>query len=748
MRRTFEKSLCKCSRCVAKRRIRFLTLSGVCLVTAAGCFLLVGRSKPVASSSLNLQEASAGEPASNVGAVSRGNFVALALAQPETTPEYMPEDGYSPGSSALTKNIKSPASSRAALRSPDPIREAPMPHTSGWQTVPLADASKSESGVDSQGPSPSGGMRVAATLAESSSGPAFGEGTVSQAAEIALHKNGQALSIVLDSDPYELLPRWLKEMQQKPNEISLNGNELVLQNQKNTERGPESITASRPSNLVADPTSEIAKSNAPEAETNREPVITQIDTPEANFGETFESADRAVVAPAAISPTPAIAVPATGETAGSGQEEIPQNVAVVKTPELAEPPPAEPKGTNLASRSNPGAELLPQWLKEIEQKPDETSLAGTRLVWQNQKTEGGGLESIAASRSTTVVADPASEIAKSNAPETNANREPVLNQIDTPETASSETFGKSADADAAAPAVISPTPAIAATATGGIAGGGHEVISNDVPVVKSAELDVPLPGGPKEMNSSSPGKPDEPLASGRTQPPVSEIKGREQQPAETSAKLLASVESNTVKQAPEEWRKPRGYITIESAPETPRSPGAVDHSPKPQDNRARGKDRTLKVQDRPATAREYPAKVEEHPAKVPNHPSKPDEKSGDLRRFASAFLETDQTGNIADQHRFYADSVHFYREGDLSWTGVAAATRRYHQERQNKRYGTEGTAAVKGPVNGGFYVVEQPVTWSRAEGSRLTRGRSVLRLQVVPTSRGDWKITSIEEIGR
>ena len=125
-----------------------------------------------------------------------------------------------------------------------------------------------------------------------------------------------------------------------------------------------------------------------------------------------------------------------------------------------------------------------------------------------------------------------------------------------------------------------------------------------------------------------------------------------------------------------------------------------------------------------------------------------EEKSGDLRRFALAFLQTDQTGNIAEQHRFYADSVHFYREGDLSWSGVAAATRRYHQERQNKRYGTEGSAAVTGPIDGGFYVVEQPVSWSRKEGSRQIRGKSVLRLRVVPTGRGDWRITSIDEIGQ
>ncbi len=153
--------------------------------------------------------------------------------------------------------------------------------------------------------------------------------------------------------------------------------------------------------------------------------------------------------------------------------------------------------------------------------------------------------------------------------------------------------------------------------------------------------------------------------------------------------------------------------------------------------------------DRRLTGQEYPSsQVQDHPLKSSDKPTKAEGKSGDLRRFALAFVQTDQTDNVADQHRFYADSVHFYREGDLSWSGVAAATRRYHQERQNKRYGTEGTAAVTGPVDGGFYIVEQPVSWSRKEGSRQIRGKSVLRLRVVPTGRGDWRITSIDEIGQ
>jgi len=122
--------------------------------------------------------------------------------------------------------------------------------------------------------------------------------------------------------------------------------------------------------------------------------------------------------------------------------------------------------------------------------------------------------------------------------------------------------------------------------------------------------------------------------------------------------------------------------------------------------------------------------------------------SGDLQRFVSDFVRTDQSNSVADQHRFFADSVHFYGEGDLSWASVAAATRRYHQQRQTRRSEIAEPAATKGPVNGGFYVIEQPVVWTRAQGSQLTRGRSVLRLRVLPIDHGGWKITSIEEINR
>ena len=572
MRRRFEKSLCKCPRCVVKRRIRFVTLSGVCITIAAGCYILVDHSKHVAPPSLNMPEALADEPASDASAVPKGNWeqVLRASAEPatsgkeqdiETAQESSVANGVSTGTLELKKNLTPPDAGRnpGALPSSNPIAEAPMPHTHGWQTVPLADASK----IDIQEPSQPSGAKVAAVPVESSPGSTFGEPTVHPAAETGLRKDAEDVLMAYRSDLYELLPQWLKE-------------------------------------LAGDSKSDISKSKAAEAETDREPVVAQSATPDSTSktasGETIDSADTAVAATAAVSPAPAHAESASVGTADAGKGGTPEDVAVVKKPDLDQPLPAQPKETDLASRS----------------KPDEA------------------------------------------------------------------------------------------------------------------------------LTSRS---------AGSAQNLAGESKERDRKPPQTSARLFASLESNSVMHS-EDWRKPTGYIIVESKPEAPQNLGTEDHSPKPQDHPARVQDRSQKVQDRRLTEQEYPSKVQDHPLKATDKPPKAEEKSGDLRRFALAFLQTDQTGNIADQHRFYADSVHFYREGDLSWSGVAAATRRYHQERQNKRYGTEGAAAVTGPVDGGFYVVEQPVSWSRKEGSRQIRGKSVLRLRVVPTGRGDWRITSIDEIGQ
>jgi hypothetical protein len=119
-----------------------------------------------------------------------------------------------------------------------------------------------------------------------------------------------------------------------------------------------------------------------------------------------------------------------------------------------------------------------------------------------------------------------------------------------------------------------------------------------------------------------------------------------------------------------------------------------------------------------------------------------------LQRFASDFVRANQDDNFAEQHRFFAESVHFYREGDLSLAGVEAATRRYRREQLSKRSEVAEPAAATGPVNGGFFVIDQPVRWTQSQGTKVKQGRSVLRLRVVPIDHGGWKITSIDEVGK
>ena len=186
---------------------------------------------------------------------------------------------------------------------------------------------------------------------------------------------------------------------------------------------------------------------------------------------------------------------------------------------------------------------------------------------------------------------------------------------------------------------------------------------------------------------------------------------------------------------------PRGYITVESKIAPPRTrpgTGHVQKSAQPWPD----------VQQTPPAPRESFAKAADVPAEGGGTPEKVGQRpSGELQRFAMEFVQTDVSRNVASERRFYADSVHFFNEGNLSWSGVAAATRRYH-DNQNKQFQVAGTPVVKGPVNGGFYVIEQPVSWSQKQGSVLLRGRSILRLQVLAAGRAGWKITSIEEVGR
>src|SRR5262249_20725489 len=80
--------------------------------------------------------------------------------------------------------------------------------------------------------------------------------------------------------------------------------------------------------------------------------------------------------------------------------------------------------------------------------------------------------------------------------------------------------------------------------------------------------------------------------------------------------------------------------------------------------------------------------------------------TGNLRRFAESYLRADEGEDVKSQAGYYAGSVHFYNEGafynegNLSWTRIAAATRRYHQSSHQRRYVTSA-ANIRGPVNGG-----------------------------------------------
>jgi hypothetical protein len=266
----------------------------------------------------------------------------------------------------------------------------------------------------------------------------------------------------------------------------------------------------------------------------------------------------------------------------------------------------------------------------------------------------------------------------------------------------------------------------------------------DIALASSAGSSGPTPQQTKKPDLVSRSTPQPALPSESNVNQFSENGKKETEPklAGTLASFVAMQGNELVKSPPSPERpEPQGYITVESKPESVRSGTSRTRSSKPADRRS-------KTETDPAEAPDNPPESQETVPNRGDNPARPDHESVDLQRFASDFVRTDQTGSIAEQHRFYADSVRFYTEGDLSWAGVAAATQRYHREKRNRRYGAAAPATVKGPVNGGFYVVDQQVSWSQTDGPRPTRGRSILRLRVVPTGRGGWKITSIEEIGQ
>jgi hypothetical protein len=397
----------------------------------------------------------------------------------------------------------------------------------------------------------------------------------------------------------------------------------------------------------------------------------------------------------------------------------------------------------MAYRSDPYG-LLPPWLTEsgfeVPRKSHPSSADERESVAQNRENANLYLGPGAQEAPTTALPEPKSGTSETAEPD-EKNPEPLLTHGEAP----------------------APTPKQAPDRTG-------RLVSTAQVAVPSSENDTAPPASgasiPAENSRpavlktvSAPGRPEpsqqqpkiaepvpqttskRPLASGNNANGLSEdaTKGSELKLAGTFS-FIAIQGNDPLKNAPsQERREPQGYITVESKRESPRSAVGRDRPLKPSQHGPR-------IEDHPMESQDDPPKSQDHPSKDKDEPAKPGDESADLQRFASDFVRTDQTGSVADQHRFYADSVHFHGEGDLSWAGVAAATRRYHQEKQNRRYGAAAPAIVKGPVDGGFYVVDQPVSWSRTDGSRLTRGRTMLHLRVVQNGRGSWKITSIEEV--
>jgi hypothetical protein len=716
MRRIFGKSRCKCPRCVAKRRLQFLALFGSCIVAAAGCYLLVHHSDPGAPSTLNQQEALAEQPIPDVNVILGRKAQPLSIAATQlgavwkeqdnkNVKDSLPKESVSANSREQRESLTLPESNRdlSENRFSNFVEELPMPHASGWQTVVPSEAPKSPPKVDHQR-EPQPDEKVAATPAQSSPESANGELQIHPSGELGVNKNS-AEPVEADlSNPDGLLSRWLTKnrstVQGKSEETSLDGSELLAQNQENATRDPVSEAPAIATTPGTDSKSNASKSDKPEQGTNRAPEVAESELP----GEQ----------------------PAVGAADLQGKED-PEDVAMAETsgldkpfePQSKEPDSAirpEPENSELpihvspepganrnsgeavqASPSDPHG-LLSQWLTEsrstVQGKSVETSLDGNELLVQNQ------------------------EVAESEMP----RKQPEPPSSETSDVATPSSVAQSiADPSFAGPVVVATTNVSPA---------------NVSPALSNRHV---VRDGAAELREK---KNPEDVAMAKTSGPA--------------VALVASLGNNPSGEVPaQEPRKPRGYITIKSEPEEAQNQEAEDRPPKPRDHPLKTQNHPSNVEDYPSKAlghsqkpQDQPPNVRDYFANTQDRPSKPPDTSGDLRRFASSFVQSDQSGNIADQHRFFADSVHYYHEGDLSWAGVAAATRRYHQGNQNRRYGAEGTATVKGPVNGGFYVVEQPVSWSRSEGSRVTRGRSVLRLRVVPTDRNGWKITSIEEIGQ
>jgi hypothetical protein len=199
----------------------------------------------------------------------------------------------------------------------------------------------------------------------SSPAPPLGESTFRPPPEADPGIAREDVITTYNSEPYELLPRWLKELQRKPYDTFLIGKEPAPIHQKNVGEALESKTPAESNTVAANSPGDRPKSEKPDADPVPEPVVEQSEKtdgpPQTTSKETIARAETGVAADTSSLPVnPGTVATGTVHTEKATSEEI----AAARTPELSPPLPLKQKETDPGSRK----------------KPDETDVSGNESI--------------------------------------------------------------------------------------------------------------------------------------------------------------------------------------------------------------------------------------------------------------------------------------------------------------------------------------------------------------------------------
>src|SRR5262249_9388401 len=169
-----------------------------------------------------------------------------------------------------------------------------MSHATGWQTVVPSEVPKSPPKVDLQKEPQPDGEKVAATAAQSSPEPPNSELPIHASREPGVNKNSGEAVRADPSNPDGLLSQWLTEslrtVREKSVETSLDGNELLVQNQESATTDPASGAAAIVATAGTDSKSNASESDRPEEDTDHSPEVAESELagkqPEPPSGET------------------------------------------------------------------------------------------------------------------------------------------------------------------------------------------------------------------------------------------------------------------------------------------------------------------------------------------------------------------------------------------------------------------------------------------------------------------------------